>query len=52
MTRVIGAISLIQVLGKNVVVLQQRFAGGGIEPAEGTGKVGTTGKYFGKGGSG
>ena len=52
MTRVIRGSYLIQVLGTNVVVLRQRFAGGGTEPAEGTGKVGTTGEDFGKGGSG
>ena len=52
MTRVVGGSSLIQVLGTNVVVLRQIFAGGGTEPAEGTGKVRKTGEDFGKGGSG
>ena len=49
MTRVIGGGYFVRVLGTNIVVLRQRFAGGVIEPAEGTGKVGTTGKDFGKG---
>ena len=44
--------SFVQVLGVNVVVLQQQLNDGGTEPTEGTGKVGTTGEDFGKGGIG
>ena len=43
--------AFIQVIGTNAVVLQQRLAGGGTEPTEGAGKVGTTGEYFWEGGS-
>ena len=52
MTRVVVGSSLIQLLGTNVVVLRQIFAGDGTEPVEFTGKVGMTGGDFGKGGSG
>ena len=44
--------SFVQVLGENAVVIQQQLAGGGIEPTEGAGKVGTTGEALGEGGSG
>ena len=36
----------------NVVILQRKLDGGGIELAEGAGKVGTTGEDFGEVGSG
>ena len=42
----------VQVPGENVVFLQQKLAGGGIEPLESAGKMGTAGEAFGKGGSG
>ena len=42
---------VIQVLGTNLVVLQQRLDCGITEPTAGTGKVGTTGEYFGEGDS-
>ena len=44
--------SFVQVLGANVVVLRQQLYIVGTEPAESTGKVGTTGEDFGKGGIG
>ena len=43
--------AFIQVIGTNAVVLQQRLDCGITEPTAGTGKVGTTGEYFGEGGS-
>ena len=43
---------LVQLLGTNVVVLQRGLTGGGTESTAGAGKVGTTSKYFGEGGSG
>ena len=42
----------VQVLGTNVVVLRQLLAGGGTEPTEGVGNLGTTSEDFGEGGSG
>ena len=44
--------SFVQLLGENFVVLQQLLAGGGPEPASGTGEMGTTGKSLEEGGSG
>ena len=44
--------SFIKLLGENVVVLQRRLAGGGTEPTQEAGKVGTTGEAFGEVGSG
>ena len=43
---------LVQLLWANVVLLRRELAGGGTEPTEGAGKMGTTGEYFGKGGGG
>ena len=40
--------SLVQVLGTNVVVLQQRLVSGGTETTSGKGKVGTNGESLGR----
>ena len=42
----------VQVPGVNVVLLQRQFSGGGTEPKDVMGEMGTTDEYFGKGGSG
>ena len=42
--------NFIQVLGKNVVILQRLLDGSGIESMEGTGKVGMNGESLGEGG--
>ena len=44
--------SFFQVLGTNVVILQQKLAGVKTEPLEGAGKVGTIGESLGGGGIG
>ena len=43
--------SFCQIIGADIVVLRQQLAGGGTESTEGAEKIGTTGEYFGKGGS-
>ena len=43
--------SFVQVLRANVFFLRRPLAGGGTEPTEGAGKMGTTGEDFGKVGS-
>ena len=43
--------SFVQLLGTNFVILRRQLAGGGTEPTEGGGKIGTTGEDLGEGGS-
>ena len=46
------SVLFVPVPGTQVVVLQQRLAGGETEPPEGAGKMDTAGEDIGKGGSG